>query len=444
MSSSALPLDPPRELPARSDAVRPAERGRWWSRLGLDTLYLLVGFPVAIASFVVLLVGLSLSIAWLLLIIGIPLVIGTLYVAGGFAAIERARLRLRGDVIPTPIYRPINWNEWRGPLRPLADRQRWLDFAHGLLVFPVAVITWSLAVTWWAGALGGLTYPLWGWAIPRGDDEGDTTLSELLGFDGFAADAVLNVLIGLFFAATLYAVIRGSAAVQAALGRQLLAGNYTRALQQRVASLEESRSAAVQAEAQTLRKLERDLHDGPQQRLVRLTMDLSAAQRRLETDPEAAKPLVTEALLQTQEALAELRALSRGIAPPILIDRGLPAAVAALASRSTVPVVVDAQLPQGARPPAAAENAIYFVVAEALTNVAKHSGATQAHVWIRLTNGVLQAQVSDNGRGGAHPAKGHGLGGLIDRLSAVDGRLVLESPPGGPTVLLAEVPCVSS
>ena len=271
MSSSALPLDRTRDLPTGSEAVRPAERGTWWSRLGLDTLYLLVGFPVALASFVVLVTGVALSAGLVAaFLIGVPVFVATLLVAGVFAAIERGRLRLRGDVVPVAIYKPITGAGWRGLLNPFVDRQRWLDLAHGILVFPVAVVTWSLAVTWWAGALGGLTYPLWGWAIPRGDDEADTTLAELLGFDGFAADAVLNVLIGLFFAATLYAVIRGSAAVQAALGRQLLAGNYTRALQQRVATLEVSRSAAVQAEAQTLRKLERDLHDGPQQRLVRL------------------------------------------------------------------------------------------------------------------------------------------------------------------------------
>jgi signal transduction histidine kinase len=189
-----------------------------------------------------------------------------------------------------------------------------------------------------------------------------------------------------------------------------------------------------------VRRLERDLHDGPQQRLIRLAMDLGTAQRRLRTDPESAGPLISGAIEQARETLEELRALSRGIAPPVLADRGLPAALAALAARCPVPVELDTEQVQAPRLPPAVENAAYFVVAEALANLVKHSGATEGGVRVTLDERLVRVTVTDNGRGGAHPAKGHGLAGLLDRVRALDGRLVVDSPPGGPTVLAAELP----
>jgi signal transduction histidine kinase len=236
---------------------------------------------------------------------------------------------------------------------------------------------------------------------------------------------------------TLPLVVRGLVAVQAGLARLLLT-NETAALRARATALETSRRAAVDAEAQTLRRLERDLHDGPQQRLVRLGMDLEAVTRRLDDDPKRARPLVAEALAQSREALAELRALSRGIAPPILADRGLGAALAAAAARCPVQVSLDVAL--GGRLPAAVENAAYFVVTEALTNVAKHVRASLVTVLVSTDGERVLVQVTDDGAGGAHPGKGHGLAGLADRLAAVDGALDVDSPAGGPTVLTAEIP----
>ena len=203
----------------------------------------------------------------------------------------------------------------------------------------------------------------------------------------------------------------------------------------------------VDAEAQGLRRLERDLHDGPQQRLVRLTMDLSTAERRLaDEDPDAAAPLVSYALTQAKEALDELRALSRGIAPPILADRGLGAALAAAVARSPIDVELDVSLPSPdvRRLPAGVENTAYFVVAEALANAAKHSQARTGVVSVELDGDVLWVQVADDGVGGASLAKGHGLAGLADRVAALDGKLGVDSPVGGPTVLTAEIPCGSS
>ncbi|MGH9251005.1 MAG: sensor histidine kinase, partial [Acidimicrobiales bacterium] len=190
----------------------------------------------------------------------------------------------------------------------------------------------------------------------------------------------------------------------------------------------------------TLRRVERDIHDGPQQRLVRLTMDLEAAQRRLTDNPDAAGPLVEQALTQTQEALAELRALSRGIAPPILADRGLEAALAAAAARSPIPVTLDVTMGGSDRPTPAVENTAYFVVTEALTNAAKHSGATTVSVSVIRVGATLHVQVGDDGLGGAHVGKGHGLAGLADRLAGVDGTFDVHSPEGVGTIVSADIP----
>ena len=191
------------------------------------------------------------------------------------------------------------------------------------------------------------------------------------------------------------------------------------------------------AEAQTLRRLERDLHDGPQQRLVRLGMDISAAQRRMDDDPTQARALLDEAWQQSQDALAEIRTLSRGIAPPILAEQGLPAAITALAARGTVPTSVDVEPVELSD---AAQNAAYFVVAEALANMEKHSRATSASVEVRGLGALAVVNVTDNGVGGASLAKGHGLAGLADRLRGVDGTLTVSSPAGGPTQLTATLP----
>jgi signal transduction histidine kinase len=250
--------------------------------------------------------------------------------------------------------------------------------------------------------------------------------------------------VGLVLLLSLMPVIHGCTLAHLAVDRLLLGSEQVRHLQGRVDALTASRAAVVEAEAQAFQRLERDLHDGPQQRLVRLGMDLSLVERRLADDPVAARALLAEARTQTADALAELRALSRGIAPPILIDRGLTAALAAVAARCTVQVDLQVGLREGSRLPASIERAAYFTVSEALANVAKHSRASRVQVRVLRDRTRLRIEVEDDGMGGAHPAKGHGLAGLVDRLTAVDGTLVVESPPGGPTRLVADIPCALS
>ncbi|GAA2705722.1 sensor histidine kinase [Micromonospora olivasterospora] len=408
-----------------------------------DSGYALLGFPLALASFVVLLVGLALGVGLVVTVIGLPVLAGTLFVARGLADVERLRLPavLRQDRVRPDYRRPeAGAGPWRRVLTPIRDAQSWLDLAHGILKLPVAIVTFVVTVTWWAAAVAGTLYWAYDWAIPNPpDNEG---LSELLGLgDSAGARIGLHCAIGVFFLITLPLVVRGCALFQAALARALLTG--VAEMRSRITVLEEQKRAAVSAEATALRRLERDIHDGPQQRLVRLAMDLSRARHQLATDPEAAGRTLDEAVTQTRETLAELRALSRGIAPPILVDRGLPSALAALAGRGLIPVElrVDPRLEAtDRRLDPAVESTAYFVVAEALTNVAKHSGATECAVAVTRHERRLEVSVTDDGHGGAHLAKGHGLAGIADRVRAAGGRLEVLSPAGGPTEVRADLP----
>jgi signal transduction histidine kinase len=266
-----------------------------------------------------------------------------------------------------------------------------------------------------------------------------------LGLASPAEHVAFAITLGLALLFTLPLVTRACVAAQAGLGQALLSDMS--ALYRRISGLEQERDsareqtvAAVTAEATALRRLERDIHDGPQQRLVRLAMELGRAEHHFDTRPQAAREALTDAIIQAQEALEELRVPSRGIAPPILADRGLADALTALAARSVVPAELDA-VPLDRRPDAGAETAAYFVVAEALTNVAKHSHARQCAIGLRHDAGTLRVWVTDDGVGGADLAKGHGLRGLDDRLHSVGGVLRVASPDGGPTTITAELPC---
>ncbi|WP_024287780.1 sensor domain-containing protein [Cellulomonas sp. KRMCY2] len=407
-------------------------------QLGRDSAYLLATLPVAIVSFTLLITGISLAAGLLVTVIGIPVAVATLALAVGFERAERARLGARGTTLEPVVYAPPEGTGLRRMVGVLRDPRRWAAVLHGVGALPLSVATWSIAVTWWAGALGGLTYWFWERWLPSPDTS--TTLVDLL--DLPLSDSALNLLIGLFFAATLVPVLRSCVAAHAGWARLLLTGASRQALAAQVDELNARRSAAAAAEAQSLRRLERDIHDGPQQRLVRLGMDLSSAERTLEDDPAAARELLAGARALAAETLTELRALSRGIAPPILADRGLAAALTAVAARSSVPTSVEVDLP-AERPTPAIENAAYFVASEALANTAKHAAATSATVRVRYLPtgaGVLRIEVHDDGRGGAALGKGHGLAGLADRVAGLGGTLDLVSPVGGPTSVVAELP----
>ena len=269
----------------------------------------------------------------LVTVIGLPILVATVFIARGLAEVERVRI--------VPVLRMARTGSGTGgppraragggacsPPSPTSSPgwtccTRWSGF-------PVSIATFSIVLTWWLTALGGLTYWIYDWALPHPEDNYE--LPELLGFADTAANRIsFYLVVGVVFALTLPFVVRGSALLEAWLGRALLTS--VAELRDQVADLTEDRAtaraqtaAAVSAEATALRRLERDIHDGPQQRLVRLAVDLGRAQQQFDTDPDAARRTVDEALAQTREALDELRTLSRGIAPPILTDRGLPPA----------------------------------------------------------------------------------------------------------------------
>ena len=225
------------------------------------------------------------------------------------------------------------------------------------------------------------------------------------------------------------------------LGFAVAAGVHWIILQaMRIEHLETVQAETVEMQETDLRRIERDLHDGAQARLVALGINLGMAEQKFDTDPETARALVTEARDGVGDALRELRDLVRGIRPPVLADRGLEAAITALADRSPVPVGITAHVDP--RPDDPVETAAYFVVAESLTNVAKHANATRVDVRLERFGKLLRVEVIDDGQGQADPA-GAGLVGLRRRVEALRGELVVMSPPGGPTIVRAELPCES-
>ncbi|MFI5840671.1 sensor histidine kinase [Catenuloplanes sp. NPDC051500] len=427
-------------LPAESETASPTPM----RQLLIDSGYVLIGLPLGLIGFILTLVTVTLGVGLAVTVIGLPIIAGGLLIARGLADLER--LRLPGVLHSSylrPSYRRAKEGGglWHKVFAPILDAQSWLDFAHALLMLPISIISFAFTVVWWAGSLAGMSYWMWDWTLPYESD--NTDLPELLGLpDSSGSRIAVYTALGIFFVATLPLVVRGAALLRANTSRALL--NSVAEIQTRITTLEGQRRAAVSAEAHALRRLERDIHDGPQQRLVRLAMDLGRAQQQMETDPAAAKATLDEALTHTVDTLNELRALSRGIAPPVLADRGLPSALAALAGRSSVPVelAVDSELgTPGGRLDPAVENAAYFVTAEALTNVNKHSNATECWLTVAHAAGRVGISVLDNGAGGAHVAKGHGLAGLADRVQAAGGTLRIDSPMGGPTELRVDLPC---
>lgn len=406
-------------------------------RVGHESAYALLALPVSVAAFSVVITGLTASIGLLVVWVGVPLLAATLVAGRGFAQTERLRMRqsLARDVPHAPYLssRPGD-SRLRRILLPLRDPQTWLDSLWAVLSLATGITAFTVVVTWWATIVGGLTYGFWSRFLPS-DSSG--SLPALLGLgDSRAVDVAFYTATGVLALATLPLAVRGAAYLHAGLAMLLLSSRA--ALVVDVERAESARGAAVEAEAEALRRLERDIHDGPQQRLVRLSMDLGRAKARVGADPAATAAALDDALEQTREVLSELRQLSRGIAPPLLADRGLAVALEDLAARVMIPVTVAIAVPGRATP--VVEQTVYFVTAEALTNIAKHSGARTAAVDARLDGDEIVLTVSDDGIGGAHPSKGSGLAGLARRVAGVRGTLTVDSPEGGPTVVHAVVP----
>jgi signal transduction histidine kinase len=414
--------------------TRPLRAATW-----RELAYLLLGGVMAVVAFTVVVTGISTVASLLITLIGIPLFVGFAYVNRGLAWLERRRTSfLLGESV-AGVYKPPARRGFVPLLKAVVtDSQTWKDLAWLIVVSMVGFAFAVTAVTLWATALYLLSYPLWWWIVP------DAALPELGGDDrrpdtwGWAALAGAAGIVGILLTTWICA---GLARVQALLARLLLAPSERQRLVGRVDELSRTRAVAADAQAAELQRIERDLHDGAQARLVAVSMDLGRAQEKLEDDPEGARRLVESAHEEARNAIVELRQLVAGIYPAVLADRGLDAALSSVAATSRVPVSLDVDLP--ARVPPAAEVAAYFVVAESIANVNKHSGAARADVRVRANGDELVVEVSDDGHGGADASTGTGLAGLAARLEALDGRLRVASPAGGPTVVRAEIPCAS-
>ncbi|MFG2403304.1 sensor histidine kinase [Streptomyces brevispora] len=436
------------ERPGTGFGDHPAERhffpawlrapleGRTWREFA----YLLLSLPISVVLFSFAITMVSLSAGLLITFLGIPVLAAGLSVCRGFGTMERARARglLKLDVpAPAPVRgRTGGLMSWVGAV--LKSGVSWRHLLYSVLHFPWAVFAFCVSLTLWSWGWAALTYPLWHWVFPThvgvsgiqlyGDATHQVYLDSTFDLGATSAMGLVIVLITPW-------IIRGLASVDRLMVAGLLSPSRLAA---RVTELESDRGVVVDTAAADLRRIERDLHDGAQARLVALAMDLGLAKEKLTNDPEAAALMVDEAHGEVKVVLQELRDLARGIHPAVLTDRGLDAALSAIASRCTVPVTVEVDL--ASRPAQAIEGIAYFTVSELLQNVSKHSGARTASVDVWRTADRLLLQVTDDGRGGADLTSGSGLAGLTERLDAVDGVLVVESPVGGPTKITAELP----
>ena len=391
---------------------------------------LLIGLGTALLAACVL--------AWLLAVavtsligIGLPLIPSALRALHAVADLERRRLSRHGPEVLSPGPLPVRW---RAAWTDEATRRelRWL-VGHATLGLLLGLIGIQLP----AWALRDGSFALWWRLIP--ENEATPGLG-LWTVDDWAGVATVTLL-GVCWVVLVVGLSPAMARLQAAGGRRLLAPGPGADLSLRITQLTATRAAALDAHATELRRIERSLHDGTQNRLVATTVLLGAARRMLTRDPVEAEALLERAQSSAEQALAELRAVARGILPPVLADRGLAGALSGLAASCAVPCRTEVDMPD--RCAAAVESTAYFVVAEALTNIAKHSGATHAAVEARSSGARLRLLISDDGTGGADENRGSGLVGIRRRVEALDGVLTLTSPPGGPTRLEVELPCGS-
>ncbi|WP_030904007.1 sensor histidine kinase [Streptomyces sp. NRRL F-5126] len=417
--------------------VRAPFEGRTWREFG----YVLLGLPIGVLLFSYSITMICLGAGMLITFLGVPILAMALASARGFAAAERARARclLGLDVgRPEPI-RPEKGGllAWTGAV--LRSGESWRNLLYTLVQFPWAVFSFVVGVVFWTTGWGLFTFPLWQWVYRSADTGSEMVLFRDASGRTISLDAPLgNVLAcaaGLVLVLMTPWILRGLTGMDRLLIRGLLGPSE---LVSRVYELESDRGVVVDTAAADLRRIERDLHDGAQARLVALAMELGLAKEKLAEDPRTAARMVDEAHGEVKTALQELRDLARGIHPAVLTDRGLDAALSSVASRCTVPVRVEVDLP--GRPAAAIEGIAYFTVSELLQNVSKHSGAKGATVDVWRSGDRLLLQVGDDGSGGAEASAGSGLAGLAERLDAVDGLLVVDSPRGGPTAVTAELP----
>ncbi|ASR34425.1 histidine kinase [Prauserella marina] len=355
-------------------------------------VFMVASFPLRLVQFVLIFtltaVGIVTTIVW----VGIPILLATTYLTRWFGDVERRWVRsMLNTNVPDVERLKVQGGLLRRWLGALTDPTTWRDFGYLMLVLPLGILEFAI------GLVSIILVPMAIWVAPA------------LGW------------------------LHGRMALT------LLGPPKARKAEARASRLQASRARGVDAAEAERRRIERDLHDGAQQRLVSVAMSLGRAKSKLSGDPDDLRSLIDEAHTDAKLAVSELRDLARGIYPAVLADRGLDAALSAQAAKS--PIHVDVTVDVEPRPPAAVETTAYFIVGETLTNVAKHAGATEAGVKVWRTEDTVVVEVTDNGNGGARMREGGGLAGLADRAATIDGVISVVSPPGGPTVVRADLPC---
>jgi signal transduction histidine kinase len=421
--SGAHVLTPSRAgLPARF--VRVVTRGQTWLNVG----YLLLSFPTGLAYFIVLVVGIVLGVSLAVIVVGLGILLAVLAAWRGFAAIERALARA---LLGVPIARPADRRELppaERVARWLRDPVTWKSLVFVGLKFPLGIVSFAIVggigffalVLTFAPLIVLLTpVTVFGWIVEESLQALPLTVAGVL-----AVLLLLHLSNGLAWLWALFA--------------RVMLGPSTVQLRERVDDLRDARARIIAAADAERRRIERDLHDGAQQRLVALSLTLGLAESRLDSDPAAVGPLIAQAREEAAFAVQELRELASGIHPALLSERGLGPALEALAARAPVPTTVEG-IPDERLPPPV-EAAAYFVTAEALTNVAKYANADSAGIALHVEHGRLRLTVRDDGAGGADLSAGRGLRGLRDRVEALDGTLDVDSPPGRGTTITAEMP----
>ncbi|MEV7331889.1 sensor domain-containing protein [Micromonospora sp. NPDC093244] len=400
-----------------------------WGRVSA-VRHLLGGLGTAVLALGALLWTLAVGVACLIGV-GLWAVPGALRAVRAVADRERARLSRLGAQIPTPGPVPAGL---RAAVRdPFVRRELGWVTLHSVTGLTSGLVGVALPLY----AAQDITFPLWYRLLSPEDGAPGIFWWRI---DGLS-DALLVAVVGVGWLAATVAFTPALARFQAWPGRWLLPPPPGVDLSLRVAALTATRAAALDAHAVELRRIERSLHDGTQNRLVAVNVLLGAARRAVRRNPDRADEILGQAQDAAEQALAELRTVVRGILPPVLDDRGLAGALAGLAGSCAIPCRLKVDV--AVRCAASVEATAYFVVAEALTNAVRHSGASQVDVAVRRERGRLLVTVEDDGRGDADEARGSGITGIRRRVEAYDGRMTLTSPPGGPTRMHVELPCGS-
>ncbi len=409
--------------------------GALWSAPGRRaTMHVLLGLPIGLASFTVTVILIALTGGFLITaVLAVVTLVLLLWSVRGFTALQRSRFRaLLGVEIP-PVSRRYEGTWLQRLLAEARAGSTWRQICYHLLALVIGTVGYAVVTVAWSAGIAMSLLVGYGWALPH---------QGLFGWDLHSPTRLATLTVpglGLLLAAPW--VARAIAWVDVQAARALLGPSRSRELSKRVESLTRSRAHVVDAADAERRRIERDLHDGAQQRLVSLAMNLGMARANLTDAPGPARQAIENAHDEAKQALAELRDFVRGLHPAVLNDRGLDAALSGVVARTPLPVRLRVDVAQRCSP--TIEAIAYFVVSEALTNVAKHAHASEAAVVVERTGDRLRITVTDNGRGAAAPEGGSGLRGLAHRAASVDGTVRIDSPPGGPTVIVVELPCDS-